>query len=151
MNIHTKTPEQVEFLDTVEKLKAAGLNQSDVSRELHISRSAVAMILQGERSPREATLVLLRQLAARTSESPAGGAELREAGRVAGELAELHRRLDWLAAHDRASFAVVQRVIESVSPRGAVSSTTRAEQGAAAYLKKTAAKVAGKPSPRSRS
>ena len=121
MNTYTKTPEQVEFVDTVEKLKAAGLNQSDVSRELHISRSAVAMILQGARSPREATLVLLRQLAARASASPAAGTELRESGRAADTLAALHRQLDWLAAHDRASFAVVQRVIESAAPKAAVS------------------------------
>lgn len=54
-----KTRAQVEFGDLFREL---GWKPADVARALHVSRSAVTMILQGERNPRMATLEGLKTL-----------------------------------------------------------------------------------------
>ena len=104
-----KTAEQAEFVRVVDRLKARGLNQSDIARELHVTRSAVAMILAGGRNPRPATLVMLRDLETRL------GAAKADAG-PATPLQELVGRLEYLARNDRANFEVARRVIESLVP-----------------------------------
>ena len=105
----TKTPEQVEFYDIAMRLKKRGLNQSDMARELHVTRAAVAMILMGDRNPRPATLVMLQDLENR----------LKATGTSKGKatpLQKLVNRLTYLEKNDRANFEVAQRVIESLAP-----------------------------------
>ena len=91
------------------RLKKRGLNQSDMARELHVTRAAVAMILMGDRNPRPATLVMLQDLENR----------LKATGTSKGKatpLQKLVNRLAYLEKNDRANFEVAQRVIESLAP-----------------------------------
>jgi len=108
-----KTADQIEFAEIFERLKAATLNQSDVARELHISRAAVAMILNGDRNPRPATLAMMRDLEKKMAQA---NQRADESESELTSVEELHQRLDWLAEKDKPSLDVARRVIESLTP-----------------------------------
>lgn len=54
-----KTEAQIEFADLMGELD---ISPAELSRQVELSKSAISLILKGERSPRPTTLVALRNL-----------------------------------------------------------------------------------------
>jgi predicted transcriptional regulator len=115
-----KTPEQVEFAALFEKLSAAGIKQTDVAEELHLSRPAISMYLKGGSNPSQRTLAGLRGMLERVEGDLARGTEIRR-DRSSDKL---HEQLDYLRQNDPPGYeaarttvqVLYQKAIEKESP-----------------------------------
>lgn len=75
-----KNARQVEFSELVEVMRAKGIKPAGVARLLKISKASVSKILDGQQTPRENTLELLRHIVAQHSrpDDPVRYSEQRE-------------------------------------------------------------------------
>jgi len=139
-----KTPDQAAFSELFSRLDKKRWKKSTVARAINVTRSTVTMILQGKRSPRDATLENLRTLVERESGDKRDPE--RDPHLEAGRHERLHEIIDRIQ-NDPAKYEAAATVLEIVG--GVNSKVASAAEGSQAGASAAARNLAPT-SPRSR-
>lgn len=108
-----KSREQIEFGDLFREL---GWKPVDVARALHVSRSAITMILQGIRNPRSATLEGIRVLVETQRKAKERGEKIET---KFGEGERLTDQLDYLREHSPARYEAAKITVDALHKQAA--------------------------------
>lgn len=111
MSTHFKTSEQLEFAELFEQIEKFNWSQSDLARELTLSRAAVSMYLSGRSNPSERSLVAMRALLARLQGAREQGLSIEK--RIQ-EVDQLQDQIAYLRENDPTGYEAVRSTVATM-------------------------------------